>query len=297
MTNIETKFAHRARKILNFKKAYLQLPNTPIMMLGKIDVAKLTEFLQKLPMMKAFPSRSTGFANMSEYLTKNDLDPDSLYTSDVARQLDNLIDPISDEVRRCISRTLDHTVMIVRGVIDTIDENSCIIPHSDGFVFHKLSFRVHIPLFVTEKSIGVNFNPWTCKPYSWKMETVGGIYLFNNFEPHTVSVLDTGTRAHLIFDVSVGDLISDCDSEGGYIEAKRVLASRGDLTTDSYSPNTITHTVSNFTIRNKLSSIYAGLEPKKSLLEQASIESVAESRLWIKQLLNFELDNGNVRHI
>lgn len=295
MSNIETRFANRATNIINYKKSHLSLPNTPIQMIGSVEINELAEILRSVPMLSAFPGRSTGFANMSEFITSNDLDQSTHYTSDVSTKLNTIINTISTEVKKTISNLLGQSVIVVRGVIDTIDKNSCIIPHSDGFVFHKLSFRVHVPVFITEKSIGVNFDPWTSKPYSWKMKTVGGIYLFNNFEPHTVSVLDEGTRAHLIFDVTVADLFDDC--RDNYTTAKQILSSRGEFTTDFFGPNTITHTISNYTVRNTLGKLYAGIEPSASLIEQASPESTARSLKWIKGLLNFELDNGNVRQV
>lgn len=293
MSNIENWFLHRSKKIIDFKKSSLRIPNTPIKLIGNVDVSELASYIQKIPMIAGFPGKSPGFNSMSEYITKNDLEIVSLYKiSPVTQKLDELIAPIAESAKTAVENIINQKTMIARGVIDTIDKNSCIIPHCDGFVFHKYSFRTHVPLFNTEKSLGMNFDPWTLKHYAWKMNTIGGIYLFNNFEPHTAAMLDTGFRSHLIFDVTVENLL--VDFEQGYGEAKKYLASRGERTTETFSPNTITHSLSNYTIRNNLNKMYGNISPKENLLAQATPEAIGEAKIWIDELLNFELDNGNV---
>lgn len=292
MSRIETLFSERASKIIQYKKNNLSIPNCPIQLVGEADVTELSSYVQQLPMLSAFPGTSIGFSSMSEFMTKTDINSKSLYDNPVALNINRLIEPVYAKVKKIISEVIKNEVIVIRGVIDTIDNNSCIIPHSDGFVLHKLSFRVHVPLFTTEKSLGVNFDPWNYKPYSWKMNTIGGIYIFNNFEPHTVAMLDSGVRSHLILDVSVANLVENCS-----ISEIKSIYSRGERTTLTFSPNTITHTISNFTLRNNLNHLYANIGPKNSLEEQAEPESVNEMKIWIKDLMNFELENGNIRFI
>lgn len=291
LNNISDILWGNAAAIIDYKKSSLSLPSAPIKLVGQVDVSVLSNLCETQPLLTLFPGKSIGFNLMSEFITYNDVGPNPTRTTEIAKIIDALICPIANEVKMIVSALLGTPTQILRGVIDTIDNNSCIIPHSDGFVFHGTSLRIHIPLTITPKSLGVNFDPFTCKPYSWRMQTIGGVYLLNNFEPHSAMIIDHGVRSHLIFDVSVRKLMTGVTD---YTTSKQYLFSRGNVVDDWFCPNTITHCISNYAMRNKLNSVHAGIAAKNSLLEQASESSIGEFKTWLTRLIEVEFANRNV---
>ena len=111
------------------------------------------------------------------------------------------------------------------------------------------------------------------------MKEEGSIIAFNNFEPRTVTKLtdERNTRAHLICDIGVKSCL-DGLCEADIDTAKSLILSCGLGTSLHYSPNHITHTISNFHFRNRLGMHYGGMHPNSSLEEQVQDEYILKTR-------------------
>ena len=266
----------RSEPILQFKRTRLSMLTErpkPVWMLGAVKVDQLVSELQKLDVLSTNPSRSRGFANMSELWLTAD------YKQEEPSVLDSLMKPILDRVRFMIGVQLRCQVSIFKCVIDTIDSGSCILPHGDDFFHHGCALRVHVPLQTSPGSIGLSFHPDTLDPLLWRMGTVGRVYAFNNFEPHTVTKLDAGLRSHLICDAVVRKSMETNE----LTREEHGEALFGNNSFRDTSPNFVTRNESNFRMRNRFNEKH-GLPTYETNAEQLSPENVAQVKSVVQRL-------------
>jgi hypothetical protein len=286
----------QSKPIENFKRENLSIippyNKSPLMKIGTVTgVEELAEYINSINHKALFPGKSSGFCRMSEVWLRGDFDRfrEPVDNKEASEEVSNLTWPIIDQIRTHITNLIGSPAVIIRAYIDTLDDGSCIIPHSDGFLHHAVSFRVHVPVTTSPGSLGVTFNPWTCAPKFWRMNDAGGVYVMNNFEPHTVTKLDKGYRSHIICDVGLQKLTEDTEYP---LAAKVVLMGYGTGTTLHYSPNMITHTTSNFDIRNRLGIMYSNMQPCKTLDEQVLNGYISDTITWTKRMFSHAYENN-----
>lgn len=288
---IQDHIVSASKSIIDFKRERLSILNKENPMAIKIGFsehyASLKAFLLSIDQNEVFKPKSAGFCYMSEVWLRGDYEQHLPPKDDAVttKKVLELAAPVIDDIRAAVSAIVGKETVVFRSYIDTIDDTSCIIPHSDGFLHHRLGFRVHVPLFTSPRSYGVNFHPYTTQPRFWQMKEEGSIVVFNNFEPHTVTKLEDGMklRSHLICDIGIKSCV-DGLSELDALAAKAMILGYGVGTTLSYSPNLITHSISNRDFRNRLGMHYGGMHPNETLEEQLADEYVKATRSWIKKL-------------
>jgi hypothetical protein len=266
----------RSQPMLEFKRRELSLVHgkSPVLELGPVNVKMIQGAVKSRDVLNEFPGRSRGFANMSEIWISGDFKREKKFIELLAK-------PVLDAARAAVTAALGRPAKIFKAVVDTIDENSCILPHSDDYFHHSLALRVHAPLFTSPGSIGVNWHPETLVPQFWRMPEVGKLYAFNNFEPHTVVKLDAGKRAHLICDVVVGDLFDGIPNNENLQIA---LNGQGPGATSTFNPNLVTHNIGNLALRNQLGAKYGQMDAVGSLQEQCAEEYIQRTLSWLKDL-------------
>lgn len=292
----------KSESIIDFKKNRLSLKvegNNPILKIGEsTKYAALREKMMTIDHKKIFRPKSSGFVDMSEVWLRGDytesLPPkDDAETTEMLRQLSF---PVIQEVCDIVEALLDEKIVVFNAIIDTIDSSTCILPHSDGYYQHYIGFRVHVPLFTSSRSYGVNFHPHRTTAHFWQMRNEGDIYLFNNFEPHTVLKLEDERqyRSHLICDVGIRgclDGLTDVEKSA----AKALVFTNGSGTTIDFSPYHVTHTISNLRFRNRLNMHYGGMHPVDSYEENLTPEYIDGVRRWTRNLFE-HAESKNLIH-
>jgi hypothetical protein len=263
-----------SKPILEFKRERLSLlkRDRPVTLIGQFDVSPLVDALNAVNLMRIGAPPTSGFIGMSEVWYGNS-------------PVDALLMPLLEKLCLAASVHVRHKLRVLKAVIDTVDENTCLMPHSDDYVHHMCALRTHVPLIISPGSIGISYHPLTLNPIFWRMSRVGKFYAFNNFEPHTVTKLDAGIRAHLIVDMVVDEM--DRSMMGRLMAAKR-----GDGTR-THCENLITHRESNFMLRNRLALLH-GAPYRASPPEQITPENVRISREWIQRSAREALEGGRV---
>jgi hypothetical protein len=293
-----------SKSIIDFKKKNLSLTvegNHPVLKIGEsTSYVALKEQMMLINHMKIFKSKSKGFNEMSEVWLPGDYSQLLLHNDDpeITEILRKLSVPVIEEIRESVEAVLNDKIVVFNAIIDTINSNTCILPHSDGYYRHFIGFRIHVPLFTSSRSYGVNFHPYRTSPYFWRMQNEGNIYIFNNFEPHTVLKMEDEAqyRSHLICDVGIKgwlDGLSDMEKT----VAKTLLLTTGPNTTKDFSPCFITHTISNLRIRNRLGMHYGGMFPVESYEENFTPEYFAGVRKWTRNLFEYAEANNLIHSI
>lgn len=280
-----------SKPIIDFKRQRLSIvnkENKPALRIGfSENYATLKAFLLSIDQSEIFKPKSAGFCYMSEVWLRGDYDSHlpPRDNAEMTAKVLALSAPVIQDIRDTVSALIGQETVVFRSYIDTIDNTSCIIPHSDGFLHHRLGFRVHVPLFTSSRSYGVNFHPYTTTARFWQMPESGSIVIFNNFEPHTVTKIEDEAklRSHLICDIGIKSCL-DSFSELDALAAKAMIMGYGVGTTLNYSPNLITHSISNRDFRNRLGMHYGGMHPNETLEEQLTDDYVKATRSWIKKL-------------
>lgn len=265
--------------ILRFKREKLSMfnGNRPVTVLGQLEVSRLVKALGELDPMKSGAPPTSGFIDMSEmWFGRSPVDAYLL--------------PLLAQIRVAASVRLKHELRVLKAVIDTVDEGSCLMPHSDDYAHHGLALRTHVPLIISPGSIGTSYHPFTLEPTFWRMQKVGRLYAFNNFEPHTVTKLDAGIRAHLVVDLVVKEL--QPAGKVSMLSEPWMLIGRGDST--KYTcPNLITHTMGNFVLRNRLAELH-GAPVRETQPEQNTPENARLTREWIQRSAREALEAGQL---
>lgn len=280
----------RALPILKYKREVLSayVSNTPFREIGIIELDRLEGILKHLSTtdISGHKSISMGFSKMLEVWMGGDFNPKKQN-----QEFRELVMPILSRVRAAASEAVGHRLIVHQSVIDVIDDSSCIIPHSDDFTNLCVSLRVHVPLITSPDALGLSFHPDTLEPSIWRGD-IGKIYAFNNFEPHTVVKVEPGIRAHLICDMMVAGFFGNT-SPANFTKMKKVLRGRGPTASMHFNPNGITHSESNFDVRNRLAAKYGGVAAENQFdhLLKSNIEA---SLIWMKRLaVNSALYKGD----
>lgn len=266
-----------SKPILDFKRERLSLlkRSRPALVMGQFNVAPLIQELSKMDLMTIGGAPTSGFIGMSELWYGR-------------TPVDALLLPLLGQIRFTASVFARHELQVLKAVIDTVDEHSCLMPHSDDYVHHMCALRTHVPLIISPGSIGISYHPHTLAEMFWRMPKVGRFYAFNNFEPHTVTKLDAGIRAHLIVDLVSKDMTQEM--------IQRLMAGGRGTSSRSHCPNLITHSMSNFRLRNQLAVMH-GAPLCESPPEQTADANVALSREWIQRSAREALEGGRVLDI
>jgi hypothetical protein len=133
---------------------------------------------------------------------------EQLYSKlDFDYELSNICQPIVTEVNKYITNSVPVLIQIA-----TLSPNQTLYWHTDTFLYHQFSNKIHLPLQTNSRSI---YEVFTLENEYKRMHlSEGSLWNINNLILHRSGNFGELSRVHLIIDFIDKDILSELDKTG-----------------------------------------------------------------------------------